>query len=591
MHHRSCRTTAIGILAFMLMLVFSSSSPAAAAGSGDLSGDARLTTTDLDMLRDYLRGRITLTTTQKTNADINGDSKVDVADAVKMVNRLFGSITVDVTPDNATWILLGPPEFPAVTRTGDRLGADAIDNAPAGSYTLICNDLAGYVTPRNQQKVLSPYGSLNFSAKWIVPVKPGVSSLSINNGQSVTSIRTVNLNNTCTGEPTQYMASESSSFSGASWQTWSAAPSFLLSSGNGTKTLYFKVKNGFGLVSDPKSDTIQFDESEIDMVNVTTGEETFIMGPGYNGDDQKYARSNELPLHGVMLSSYRIGKFEVTNGQYAAVLNWAKKKGYLKNTYGLDYDGGHVCANQKALLWIGDDNCQIYYSGGVFACKTREGVNGVKYSMENHPVMAVTWYGCVAFCNWLSQKEGLDSCYDLSTWSLKLPYRNGYRLPTEAEWERAAGWDGQGYKHWAYGFKSDTWTEKSRANCGGESGSYTNPLGFKDFPNQPYTSPVGWFNGVNVSPNGNVQTINSPSPAGCYDMSGNVWEWCHDWYGDYSSNVQTNPTGPATGVRRVIRGGGWGHKWYFSRSAYRYDLDIPPGGAYHQLGFRVARTP
>ncbi len=123
----------------------------------------------------------------------------------------------------------------------------------------------------------------------------------------------------------------------------------------------------------------------------------------------------------------------------------------------------------------------------------------------------------MVFCNWLSEKEGFAPCYDLSHGSLKSPCPNGYRLPTEAEWERAAAWSGS--KHYVYGMKSDALT--AFKSCNWFDVTAGNPFGFAG---EPYTSPVGWFNGTNISPNGNFKTINSPSPAGCYDMSGNVKE-------------------------------------------------------------------
>jgi hypothetical protein len=94
---------------------------------------------------------------------------------------------------------------------------------------------------------------------------PMVTSFSINSGTSSTSSRSVTLNNTCSGSPTQYMASESSSFNGASWQTYSTAPSFTLSSGNGTKTVYFKVKNSSGQESASVSDTITLSEPPVTL--------------------------------------------------------------------------------------------------------------------------------------------------------------------------------------------------------------------------------------------------------------------------------------------------------------------------------------
>jgi formylglycine-generating enzyme required for sulfatase activity len=206
----------------------------------------------------------------------------------------------------------------------------------------------------------------------------------------------------------------------------------------------------------------------------------------------------------------------------------------------------------------------------------------VSRDSTNHPVINVTWYGCVAFCNWLSEKEGLTPCYNLSTWALTVPYPNGYRLPTEAEWERAAAWDGS--KHWIYGSLSDTLTDNARCNYWGRA----NPLGLTSYP---YTSPVGWFNGTNVSPNGSVQTVNSPSSVGAYDMSGNVWEWCHDWYGSsyYSGGAMTNPVGPGSGGNRVLRGGGWFNSFYNCRAALR-SCSTFPDYWYLDIGFRLSRT-
>ena len=415
---------------------------------------------------------------------------------------------------------------------------------------------------------------------------PVPASFAINNGASSTTSRNVTLNNTCTGSPTQYMASESATFSGASWQTYATAPSFTLSLGNGTKTVYFKVKNAAG-ESVPASDTITLNEGggpgTIEMVSVPAG--TFTMGRRDDGDDGTWGWSDELPRHQVTLSAYQIGKYEVTNAQYCEVLNWALAQGYLKNSTEGAYTGGDVYASGQMLLAVvSDSRCQIQYTDGTFTWKSRTGSGGAIFSMENHPVFYVTWYGAVAFCNWLSEKEGLTPCYNLSTWALTVPYPQGYRLPTEAEWERAAAWDGS--KHWIFGFISDTLTGKNRCNYYDGNPSYLNPLGLTSYP---YSSPVGWFNGVNVSPNGSIQTQDSPSPVGAYDMCGNAWEWCHDWYSGsyYSGGAMTNPIGPASGSLRVLRSGDWA-TGRDCRSAHRatFGPEFWPGG----FGFRLART-
>ena len=197
--------------------------------------------------------------------------------------------------------------------------------------------------------------------------------------------------------------------------------------------------------------------------------------------------------------------------------------------------------------------------------------------------MHLSWFGAVAFCNFLAEMEGKPVAYNTSTWELVdadlvtpgLQYVASYRLPTESEWERAAAWDGS--KHWIYSFVSDTLTGNARANY-----FLRNPM---NLTTDPRTSPVGWFNGVNISPNGSVATVDSPSPVGAYDMSGNVWEWCHDWFGSYTASAKTNPTGPATNTGRVFRGGGWSNEARFSRSARR--AAEAPSFRERNVGFRV----
>ncbi|MCX7049170.1 MAG: SUMF1/EgtB/PvdO family nonheme iron enzyme [Candidatus Sumerlaeota bacterium] len=330
----------------------------------------------------------------------------------------------------------------------------------------------------------------------------------------------------------------------------------------------------------------------IETVVVAGG--AFTMGRRDDGDDGSYGDPTaEVPRHSVTLSTYRIGKYMTTNGQFCAVLNWAKNRGYLKNSSNTAYNSGDVYVSHQRLIAISDPNCQIQYSAGAFSSKNRLGTGGASYSMQDFPVISVTWYGAVAFCNWLSEKENLTICYSLAIWELRdadpntpgIQFHNGYRLPTEAEWERAAAWDGT--KHWIYGFAGDTLSGKRRCNYYDSNPDDVNPAGMQG---RPYTSPVGWFNGVHVSPNGSIATQDSPSPAGCYDMSGNVWEWCQDWYeyDYYWLGAMTNPTGPATGIwtHRVARGGGWYTNFQDCRTAFRNNF--APDEQNYYLGFRVA---
>lgn len=155
--------------------------------------------------------------------------------------------------------------------------------------------------------------------------------------------------------------------------------------------------------------------------------------------------------------------------------------------------------------------------------------------IDNHPVVNVSWDDAVAYCDWMSDKTG------------KL-----YRLPTEAEWEYAArgGKQSKGYKY-----------------SGGQS-----------------IDGSGWYKENSGSGTKEVAT-KSPNELGLYDMSGNVWEWCQDWYGDYVAGAQTNPRGAKTGSYRVLRGGSWYLAAAYCRVAYR-SLNGPAYRNYH-YGFRV----
>lgn len=154
------------------------------------------------------------------------------------------------------------------------------------------------------------------------------------------------------------------------------------------------------------------------------------------------------------------------------------------------------------------------------------GENHSLYKKENNPVEKVNWYDAVEYCNKKSIKDGLDPVYSSSGKEIKCDFSKvGYRLPTEAEWEYAAkgGKLSKGYKY------------------SGSDKCYEVALTWDyhvDFPN-----PVG---------------INAPNELGIYDMSGNVCEWCWDYFNKYSAEEETNPLGPIIGDERVIRGGSWG---------------------------------
>jgi len=277
-----------------------------------------------------------------------------------------------------------------------------------------------------------------------------------------------------------------------------------------------------------------------EMVLVKAG--TFQMGNTRN-DSEGYSR--EKPVHSVKLTyDYYIGKYEVTFNEYDA---YCEAVGKEKPT---DYSS-----------WAG-------YNMG----------------RGNKPVIYVSWHDAIGYCNWLSEREGLSKAYDTNGNLLDKNGRQttditkveGYRLPTEAEWEYAA----------RGGHKSTSDYKYAGGNNLKEVGWYWQNSGDRLLGG----TDNDWNSSTIKANNSKTHEVGqkTPNELGLYDMSGNVYEWCHDWYGSYSSSTQTNPTGPSSASYRVLRGGSWYFNAEYCRVADRSSNS--PGFSYSNFGFRIART-
>ena len=190
------------------------------------------------------------------------------------------------------------------------------------------------------------------------------------------------------------------------------------------------------------------------------------------------------------------------------------------------------------------------------------GVNPSRFVGRRLPVENVSWFDAAAYCNLRSQQEGLAPAYTIKggevAWNRDA---GGYRLPTEAEWE--------------YACRAGTKTPFSTG-----ARITTEQANFNGTIPAAHTLLPGIFRGA-TTPSGTFP----PNPWGLYDMHGNVYEWCWDWYGEYRIGLQQDPTGPARGSEKVIRGGSWNYPAFRLRSASRA-RDVPAyrGGG---VGFRL----
>lgn len=256
--------------------------------------------------------------------------------------------------------------------------------------------------------------------------------------------------------------------------------------------------------------------------------------------------AEDRPAHQVTVNSFLMAKIEVTFGSFEEFIE--------ATNYRTEAD-----TNGWSHIWTGVS--WVQKSGVNWRCNPKGEKRGA--GEKNHPVIHVSWNDAVAYCNWLSEKEGLQKAYSGSGENTTCDFTsNGYRLPTEAEWEYAAGG----------GVKSTGFTYSGSNNLG----------------------EVGWYGAYDNSGNRNINEGTSeagmklPNELGIYDMSGNVWEWCWDRWGNYNSTDETNPRGPSSGSFRVSRGGSWFYTGEYCRVTRRHG--IKQGSGYINVGFRLART-
>jgi formylglycine-generating enzyme required for sulfatase activity len=235
------------------------------------------------------------------------------------------------------------------------------------------------------------------------------------------------------------------------------------------------------------------------MVFVPAGE--FIMGG--------HVYYHENPIHLVRLNAFWIDQTEVTNAMFAAFLN----------------AHSNLLGDRITALDTKDEDAHIHLVDGSWQAIQ---------AYEAHPVVEVTWYGAVAYCSWA-----------------------GRRLPTEAEWEKAA----RGTNEHIYPWGNDEPT--------------ADMLNFNDVIGD--TTKVGSY-------------ATGASPYDVFDMAGNVWEWTADWYAPtyYVNSPSVNPLGPDSGLFRVLRGGAWNDRDTYARSSHRSVAD--PIVSHDFLGFRCARS-
>jgi len=315
---------------------------------------------------------------------------------------------------------------------------------------------------------------------------------------------------------------------------------------------YYRIRSeyplGFSGYSEPvtvETRSFIFDNEPV-MATVESG--TFNMG-SISGDE------DETPVREITLThDFQIGILEITNLEYCEVLNWALGKGKVSGAYN---DLSYVYADDAFAL-----SSILEEEDGIISFSNTSRIFKVELGMENLPITGVTWFGAIAYTNWLSMINNYTTLYTGTTSVSSDVYGNeGYRLPTEAEWEYAA-------------IEAD-------------------PTVTYLYSGSDIIDDVAWHFGNSNEELHNVG-LKDDNSLGIFDMSGNAWEWCNDKKDDYDPGELTDPVGPTgnigTSTLVSVRGGSWEFEAYnlrnTNRSSSKANLSYKVNTS---IGFRIVK--
>ena len=295
-----------------------------------------------------------------------------------------------------------------------------------------------------------------------------------------------------------------------------------------------KMAGGKPASSEPKSkDKVKVKEPESRQKQISKAPAdgmVFIKGGCFDmGDTFGDGEDDEKPVHEVCVDDFYMGEHEVTVGEFRDFVN--------ETGYKTEAESGDGC---------------YYYTGSEWKIDRDKYWDNPGFSQtDRSPVTCVSWNDANKLIKWKKRNTGLN-----------------HRLPTEAEWEYAARGGGKKVKFSGFSGELEIYKYGNFCddNCDFNWKTKNQNDGYK------YTAPVGSF---------------KPNGIGLYDMTGNVWEWVSDWFGEYSKSPKDNPKGPASGKYKVLRGGSWTSKPRNLRATFRYRS--PPALRNYDFGFRIAQ--